>query len=142
LLKAARFKSVHQNRMHVTQEPGFSSIFASGFEKVIQIARMPAFSHCIFYCKMPKSPRFRRSLALCSALGLFSVGMRASHASDYESKIKPILSKYCYDCHGDGMSKGNVTLDEFKSDADIIAARDEWFHVLKNVRAGIMPPQK
>lgn len=50
-----------------------------------------------------------------------------------------MLVKYCYDCHGDGMSKGDLAFDELGSDADLLARRDVWLAVLKNVRAGLMP---
>ncbi|HMJ66330.1 MAG TPA: DUF1587 domain-containing protein, partial [Candidatus Binatia bacterium] len=53
-----------------------------------------------------------------------------------------MLEKYCWDCHGDGMDKGNVTFDSFKSDGDALTNRDLWFRALKNTRAGLMPPAK
>ena len=59
---------------------------------------------------------------------------------DFQQKIEPILQNYCYDCHGDGSSKGKVTLDEFKTDEALRGNPDLWFRVLKNVRAGVMPP--
>ncbi|HTG44641.1 MAG TPA: DUF1587 domain-containing protein, partial [Verrucomicrobiae bacterium] len=63
-------------------------------------------------------------------------------ASEFETKIKPLLAEHCYDCHADGMKKGSVTLDEFKSDQEVLAADELWLRVLKNVRAGLMPPEK
>jgi Protein of unknown function (DUF1592)/Protein of unknown function (DUF1588)/Protein of unknown function (DUF1587)/Protein of unknown function (DUF1585)/Protein of unknown function (DUF1595)/Planctomycete cytochrome C len=53
--------------------------------------------------------------------------------------IQPVLDTYCYDCHGGGFKKGGINLDEFKSDADI-RNHALWLRVMKNVRAGIMPP--
>ncbi len=57
----------------------------------------------------------------------------------FRREIEPILAKYCYDCHGNGVDKGGVKLDEF---ADTTALHDPklWLRALKNVRAGIMPP--
>ena len=60
----------------------------------------------------------------------------------YEKNIQPLLEKYCYDCHGDGASKGKVSFDTFKSHQEMLGRRDLWLAVLKNVRAGIMPPEK
>jgi hypothetical protein len=65
-----------------------------------------------------------------------------SGAVQFHKDIQPILTQYCYDCHGDGVHKGNVTLDEFKSDEAILTNRDLWLNALKYVRAGIMPPDK
>lgn len=47
---------------------------------------------------------------------------------------------YCFKCHGEGKKKGGVIFDEFESDADAVAKTDLWLRVLKNTRAGFMPP--
>lgn len=62
--------------------------------------------------------------------------------SVFREQIEPILSEYCYDCHGDGMNRGQLSLDTFASDADRLAQKDLWVAVLKNVRTGVMPPEK
>ncbi|MBC7367375.1 MAG: DUF1592 domain-containing protein [Undibacterium sp.] len=50
-----------------------------------------------------------------------------------------MLDTYCYGCHGGGIGKGGVTLDEFTTSAEL---KDHklWLRALKNVRSGIMPP--
>src|SRR4029450_6505815 len=63
-------------------------------------------------------------------------------AARFDKEIKPILTQYCYDCHGDGMNKGKVAFDEFKSSEELLGNRDLWFAGLKNLRAGLMPPEK
>ncbi len=62
-------------------------------------------------------------------------------AAQFRSDIQPLLKEYCYECHGDGMSKGGVAFDELKTD-DQILNHELWAKVLKNTRAGLMPPQK
>ena len=110
-------------------------ISASVFAKSDKIKRMPrSLWHLIRHRTIFK--RAQRVAVLLCFCGV-CVG-----ASDYDAKIKPILTKYCYDCHGDGMKKGQVTLDHFKNDGEILAADDLWHRVLKNVRAGVMPPEK
>jgi hypothetical protein len=97
-------------------------------------------------------PRFsardgwRRSCAGL-ALGLFCAagagGVAAAELEagvDFQKNILPLLVKYCYDCHADGVNKGNVAFDHFKTSADITSRRDLWYAALKNVRAGVMPP--
>ena len=64
----------------------------------------------------------------------------AKAEAGFKQTIQPLLAKYCYDCHADGVNKGQVAFDEFKSAADILSRHDLWFGALKNVRAGIMPP--
>jgi hypothetical protein len=60
----------------------------------------------------------------------------------FRKKIQPLLTTYCYDCHGDGEKKGGIALDELKSDDQLLKNPDLWWRVLKNTRTGLMPPQK
>lgn len=57
----------------------------------------------------------------------------------FKREIQPVLNEYCYDCHGSGVAKGGVTLDEFSTSAEL---KDHtlWLRALRNVRSGIMPP--
>lgn len=82
----------------------------------------------------------RVAIALVAALLGAVPPAWADAAASYHQKISPLLSKYCYDCHGNGLNKGNVTLDDFNSDTDMLARRDLWLAALKNVRSGLMPP--
>ncbi len=61
-------------------------------------------------------------------------------AERYRRNVEPILKEFCFDCHADGMDKGKVTFDAFQSDADLVGRHDLWLAVLKNLRAGLMPP--
>ena len=72
----------------------------------------------------------------------FTTSAVEKSAVDFSRDVQPILTKYCYDCHGDGMSKGQVAFDEFKTQAELTENHDLWLAVLKNVRAGVMPPEK
>jgi hypothetical protein len=62
-------------------------------------------------------------------------------ASPFVERIEPILFEYCYDCHGDGMRRGNLAFDRHGSEAELISDHTLWLAVLKNVRAGVMPPR-
>jgi hypothetical protein len=55
-------------------------------------------------------------------------------------QIRPLLAQRCYECHGEGAHKGGVAFDEYESDAALVNDRELWAKVLKNVRAGLMPP--
>ncbi len=78
-------------------------------------------------------------------LGLSSRSSAASAETPatvaFHKDVQPILKEYCYDCHGDGAKKGQIAFDELTTD-DALLGHDLWFKVLKNTRAGLMPPQK
>ncbi len=85
--------------------------------------------------------RFPRLGSLRVALVLVFVAHATSSlaAPPFEEKIQPILEQYCFGCHGNGAKKGGVSLDGLNA-GDASAQRELWWGVLKNVRAGIMPP--
>jgi hypothetical protein len=62
-------------------------------------------------------------------------------ASQFHKSIEPILTQFCFDCHGAGSKRGGVSFDQFPSDAVLLENRDLWWRALKMLRAGIMPPK-
>jgi len=60
----------------------------------------------------------------------------------FRTTVRPLLETYCFDCHADGANKGNVAFDEFPSELSALGDRELWLQVLKNLRAGLMPPQR
>jgi hypothetical protein len=90
------------------------------------------------------------SMAFLRQLGAlaFLIGCACASAaqpdvsSRFHKEVRPLLEQYCWDCHADGMDKGKVTFDGFKSEKEALEKRELWLAVLKNVRAGIMPPAK
>ncbi len=104
----------------------------------IMFSRSPAPAPNAINLRQPS----RRRIVLCLVAALSCASFtRAAEpfVETFERDIQPILDQYCYDCHGYGSDKGGVTLDGFKSAAEL---RDHklWLRAMKNVRAGIMPP--
>src|ERR1700735_1881799 len=79
--------------------------------------------------------------AVCGSSGAFAAE-EAPGAAHFREQIRPILNEYCFDCHADGVNKGGIAFDEFTSDESLLTNHTLWSAVLKNVRSGIMPPQK
>src|SRR5947207_571535 len=67
---------------------------------------------------------------------------RSARVASFRKDVQPLIAKYCSDCHADGAEKGNVAFDQSPSDDALIADTELWWKVLKNVRAGVMPPAK
>lgn len=89
---------------------------------------------------------FRIIFATTFAAAIYTGGVtfaaETRGVTEFRKAIRPILENYCFDCHADGANKGNVTFDEFQDDQAIFADHELWLQVLKNLRAGLMPPQK
>ena len=52
----------------------------------------------------------------------------------------PAFEQYCFDCHGDGMSKGELALDEVLT-ARSVEDADAWLALRARLRSGDMPPE-
>jgi mono/diheme cytochrome c family protein len=61
-------------------------------------------------------------------------------AERFGEKVQPILAEYCLGCHGNGSKKGGVDLDGLEGNGVRLRDHELWLRVLRNVRAGIMPP--
>ena len=86
-----------------------------------------------------------RGAGLIPTLAFATFNAGASDAPpkpNFRERVAPVLEEFCYDCHAEGTRKGKVSFDEFKSHQDLLGDRDLWLAVLKNVRAGLMPPEK
>ncbi len=64
----------------------------------------------------------------------------AERATTFRRDVEPVLVEFCYTCHGDGNAKAKVAFDQLGSDRQIVDSRELWSKVLKQLRAGLMPP--
>jgi Protein of unknown function (DUF1588)/Protein of unknown function (DUF1587)/Protein of unknown function (DUF1592)/Protein of unknown function (DUF1585)/Protein of unknown function (DUF1595)/Planctomycete cytochrome C len=67
---------------------------------------------------------------------------QASSVAQFHQKVEPILKDACYDCHGNGESRANIAFDTLTNASQILNNPELWLKVLKNTRAGLMPPPK
>jgi len=81
------------------------------------------------------------AVLLTALMPVPEVGAATDPAAErFGEKIQPILEEHCYGCHGNGIKKGGVDFDGLETDEARLRDRDLWLDVLRNVRAGIMPP--
>lgn len=64
-----------------------------------------------------------------------------AHGPDF-APIQAFLQKHCVECHGEKISKADLTLHVYKSAALVLQDRKIWEDVLERVEAGEMPPKK
>jgi hypothetical protein len=59
----------------------------------------------------------------------------------FQKDVESVLRKNCYECHADGAKKGGVAFDELDPHR-APAEREVWLKVFREVRSGLMPPEK
>jgi hypothetical protein len=58
------------------------------------------------------------------------------------AEIRPLLQKYCLDCHNKDKQKGDVDLTHFGSSQDVVKEFKLWQTMLQQVEEEEMPPKK
>ena len=66
----------------------------------------------------------------------------AAYASEYESKIQPLLKQYCVKCHGgEKKVRGKVNFVTIDTPAKVAASYELWESAVTEVVDGFMPPE-
>ena len=78
--------------------------------------------------------------SFCSMSG-FARGDLTPDLRTFEQQIKPLLQKYCVQCHGSHKSKAKMRFDEI--DPDIVTGEHfgKWEDVREAFNSGEMPPE-
>lgn len=63
-------------------------------------------------------------------------------ATDFASDLRPLLARYCFDCHDAERPKGDVVLAETRSRAQVFDKHRLWQRVVEVLESGQMPPAK
>ncbi|MGE9267688.1 MAG: DUF1592 domain-containing protein [Verrucomicrobiales bacterium] len=63
-------------------------------------------------------------------------------AAPFREGLAEFVEFHCYDCHGDGASKGGLDLEKLGTDLDNEAHFAKWEQVFDRVMTGEMPPKK
>ncbi|MEO0475771.1 MAG: DUF1592 domain-containing protein [Planctomycetota bacterium] len=56
-------------------------------------------------------------------------------------EVRPLIQKYCYECHGNGKKKGGVALDMPGDIKSIMNTADDWETVVEVMNLNLMPPE-
>lgn len=70
-----------------------------------------------------------------------SPGAVAAEAA-YQRDVVPFLQKYCFECHGNGKAKADMTFDKYKDDLSVWNDRKTWDTVQHMLETHEMPPKK
>lgn len=77
-------------------------------------------------------------IAICSLV----ITLADGGATEFEKSVRPLLAKYCFDCHGEEKQKADLRMDRL--DPDLVKGDDAetWHDVLDQLNLGEMPPAK
>ena len=67
---------------------------------------------------------------------------KAEPKLDFATVVRPILAKYCLDCHSTKAKKGSLDLERFSTESDVRKELKIWEGVIEQLSAGEMPPKE
>jgi mono/diheme cytochrome c family protein len=81
--------------------------------------------------------------AACFAMGFLHGDGPAPAAAgdDYAQHVRPLLKKYCFECHSTKAHKGDLDLERFDSLAAVRKDLKPWQHLIEQLEVGEMPPK-
>ncbi|QDU08407.1 DUF1592 domain-containing protein [Gimesia aquarii] len=101
----------------------------------------------IFRLSQPK--HLVRMLCVFGSL-LFVMNAVSANASDirvekskkqFESQIKPLLTKYCLDCHTGEEAEAGLSLEKYTTRSSILKHREAWEKIVQRIQIQSMPPK-
>ncbi|MFM8494320.1 MAG: DUF1592 domain-containing protein [Planctomycetia bacterium] len=63
-----------------------------------------------------------------------------TRAASYDADVRPILEKFCFDCHSGDRAEAGITLDTYRESRAKTHERKAWVKVLRQLQGGAMPP--
>jgi hypothetical protein len=65
----------------------------------------------------------------------------ASLGSEYRRQVRPLLERFCLECHATGVKEGDLDLERFATIRDVRTAGAVWQKVVEMLDNGEMPPE-
>ena len=62
-------------------------------------------------------------------------------SADFQSTVRPVLTKNCIACHNVSLTSGGVNLLPFTNSATVATERAAWEKILRKIESGEMPPK-
>jgi mono/diheme cytochrome c family protein len=60
----------------------------------------------------------------------------------FEADIRPLMQKYCYDCHGQKKQRAGLNLEKYADQQSVLEGRKVWEHAATMIRSREMPPKR
>jgi len=96
---------------------------------------------------MPGARILTRAGAFAVSMSLLSLARGDVESSagtpgtvSFQQTVRPILAKYCFECHGTKKQESGLNLSTFQDDAAVLAAKKKWKDVWQKGDTKEMPP--
>jgi hypothetical protein len=66
---------------------------------------------------------------------------RAQRERAFRRKTRPLVMKYCADCHAGDAAEGGLSFDRYTNLRDVLVGREQWWKVLGKLQVRAMPPE-
>ena len=83
-----------------------------------------------------------RHLLILALLGGTPHAQAPDVGTEYADRVRPLMVRYCLECHSTKVKKGDLDLERFGSIEAIRKDLRPWPQVIENLETGEMPPKK
>ena len=80
-------------------------------------------------------------ILVSSAVVWTSISHATAESPRYSEEIRPLLKKYCYDCHAGETTEAEIDFDIFKISDDLRKQPKVWLKTRHILNSGQMPPK-
>lgn len=82
-----------------------------------------------------------RALSVVVFLSLVAAASYSQDMDIFDTEIRPLMAKKCFECHNTGNVKGGVNLDNYKERERVVKDGQLWLKVLDQIKSRSMPPK-
>lgn len=77
---------------------------------------------------------------MVTALAIAVMAPTVAGASTFDEDVRPVLRRYCFDCHEGKRAESGITLDAYREADAKTSDRAAWMKVLRQLQGRAMPP--
>lgn len=81
-----------------------------------------------------------RSASSVTTMVVLALVSANAGASTFENRVRPLLQKYCFDCHEGDRAESGISLDAYREADAKTSDRAAWLKVLRQLQGRAMPP--
>lgn len=59
---------------------------------------------------------------------------------DLEKDVAPLMKKYCFECHGNDTSEGDLNIQQLITKTPLVSSKRRWINVIEQTKNHVMPP--